>query len=107
MRRGKEDRVGARTEKGAGGLANARRNAVAIATLQIQNVNLVKRIARLAFALENEAIAIGRKITLTTAAAIENKLTGIGEESSFGQEIGIRSPQGWDEKECQQANFTN
>jgi hypothetical protein len=54
-----------------------------VATFEVENVNLVKRIVRFAFALKNERLALGRKISFATAPALEGKLADIGEEPRF------------------------
>ena len=53
VRRGKRHLVCAGAKKGTGGLADAGRNAVRLAGFEVEQVNLVKRIVRLAFALED------------------------------------------------------
>src|SRR5258705_10210623 len=66
-----------RTKKGAGRFPHAGGDAVDVARCKIQNVYLVKGIARIAFALEDQRLAIRRKIALAAAAAFKDELPDV------------------------------
>src|SRR5438046_7162018 len=73
MRRGEQNAVAPRLEKSARRLADPRRNARGIARFQIEDEHLVERIARLAFALEDELLSIRRKISFAAAFALQDQ----------------------------------
>jgi len=77
MRGSEEDFVAVRTEKGAGGLAAAWRHAIAVAGFEVEKVNLVEWVARLAFALENKRFAVGREIAFAAAPAFKCELADL------------------------------
>src|SRR5207244_3048869 len=91
-------------EEPAGCLSYSRRDAVDVSRGEIQNVNLVERIIRLAFALKDERLAIGREITFTAATSFEDKLSDVGEESGllfvrFGLGLDMNETEAKGEKE--------
>ena len=57
-----QDLIASGAEERAGGLAVAGRDALAVAGLEVEGVDLVERIRRLALALEHHALAVGREI---------------------------------------------
>ena len=63
--------------------AIARRNAARIARFEIQNIDLVERVARFPFGLKNELLTVRRKISFAAAPAFENELARIGDEARF------------------------
>ena len=65
------------TEKGARGFADAGRDPVAVAGFQVEHINLVEWVTRLAFALENQRLAVGRKVTFAAASAFEGELANV------------------------------
>jgi hypothetical protein len=83
MRRREQDFVGAGTEERAGGLSQAGRDPFHIATAQIECVDLVKRVARFALALENEALAVGRPVAFSGAAAFDGQAPDAREKVTF------------------------
>ncbi len=93
MRGGEQHFIRAGTKKRAGGFADAGGDAVTVAIRQIENVNLVKWVPRLAFALENQRLAVRRKITLTTAPALEGELADVGEKAGFAASLGVGGQQ--------------
>src|SRR4051794_29648896 len=56
---GEKDLIRAGPEERAGGFTNAGGNSRGLAGFEIQDIDLVKRISRLAFALEDERFAVG------------------------------------------------
>src|SRR6185295_7437056 len=68
----KEDLIAAEAEKRASCFSNPARDAASIPGFEIQIVNLVKGISRLPLALEDQAMAVRREITLAGAAAFES-----------------------------------
>ena len=58
---------------------------MAVAAFEIEEVDLVERILRLAFALEDERLAVRREITFATAFALEDELACVGDELRFGR----------------------
>ena len=56
------------------------RDAGRVAGLKIERVNLVERIAGLAFALENQLGAVGTEITLATTPPFKGQLSHAGEK---------------------------
>ena len=83
LRGGEQHFLAARAKKGASGFANARRDTVAVAGFEVQEVNLVERVARLAFALKNQGLSFGRKITFTAAPAFESELANVRQKLRF------------------------
>ena len=65
--------VGAGPEERAGRLAQARRDPFRVAALEIERVDLVEGIAGLAFALEHEALAVGRPVAFAGALALDGQ----------------------------------
>ena len=61
-----------------------------IACLQIEHIDLVKRILSLAFALEDERLAIRRKIAFAAAFALVGELAGVREKVAFTPRLGGR-----------------
>jgi hypothetical protein len=66
------------TEEGAGGFARAGRDAMTVAGFQVEQVDLIERIARFAFALKDEGATIMRKIAFPTPPAFKGELTNVG-----------------------------
>src|SRR5688572_12361902 len=62
-----------------------------IAGLEIQNVNLIKRVLGLPFALKNQRLAIRRKITLSTPFPLKDELPHVRNETPFRGGIRFRS----------------
>ena len=58
MRRGEEHFIAARTKESARCLAGAGRDAVTVAAFEIEEIDLVEGILGLAFALEDERLAV-------------------------------------------------
>jgi hypothetical protein len=83
VRRGEEDFVAVRTEERAGGLAHAWRDPLRIAGGEVEDVNLVERVAGLAFALEHQPLAVRRPIALAGALALD------GEAADPRQEVAL------------------
>src|SRR5205814_3701573 len=67
VRRRELDLVAARAEERARRLADAGRDAFALAAREIEDVDLIERILRLALALEHEALAVGRPVAFARA----------------------------------------
>ena len=67
-------------KKRAGRFAVTGRDAGRVAGLKIERVNLVERIAGLAFALENQPGAVSTEITLATAPPFKGLLSHPGEK---------------------------
>jgi len=65
---------------GAGRFSRSGRDAVSIAGLKIEEIDLIKGIALLAFALKDELAAIGGEIPLSGPDALEGKLARGAEE---------------------------
>src|SRR6266536_2368749 len=63
---------------------------MAVPRFQIENINLIKRIFRLSFALKNQRLAVRGKITFAAAAAFESELAEIRKEPRFavGMQVG-------------------
>src|SRR2546421_4211010 len=61
--RRKQDLCRTRSKESAGGLAHAWGNSVTFARPQIEKVNLIERISRLALALENQRRAVRGKVS--------------------------------------------
>ena len=103
MRGGEHQLVGPRTEKGAGGLAVAGRDAVAVAALQIQQMDLVKWIRGIAFTLKDQRLAIRGEVTLAAAPPFKDQLPRVGEQTGlgFGGGLGRRAGGGGGEAEGQ------
>src|ERR1700681_2396770 len=80
MRGGEFDLVGTWPEECTGGLADARRDALGVAGGEIERVNLVERIARLALALEDEPLAVRGPIALARALAVDCQTPDAREE---------------------------
>ncbi len=74
VRRCEQDLPGSRPEKRAGGLALPRRNAPRVPGFEVELVDLVERIARLALALEHELLPVRREIALSRSLALEGQL---------------------------------
>ena len=70
VRRRELDLVLARTEERARRLADAGRDAFGLAGREVEHVDLIERIARLALALEHETLAVGRPIAFAGAAPL-------------------------------------
>ena len=80
--RGREDDArGAGHEKAARRFPRARRDARRFAGEQIEEVDLVKGIRRVALGLENHRVAIRREVSLAAALAVVDKLAGVREEA--------------------------
>jgi len=73
MCRRKQDLVGAGTEEGAGRLAVARRDALGVAGRQVERVDLIERVARLALALKDQPPAVRRPVALACAATFDRQ----------------------------------
>src|SRR5216684_875754 len=80
MRRRELDLVAAGAEKCAGGLAQAGRNAFGVAGRQIEHVDLIEGVPRLALALTDEALAVGRPVALAGTLALDRESTDAGQE---------------------------
>ena len=80
MRRAKQHTPAARMKKCAGRLAVPGGDTGGIAGLKIDRVNLVERIAYLAFALENQSRAVRAVVTLAAAPPFKGQLPHAGEE---------------------------
>ena len=50
---------------------------------EIEEIDLVERIARLALALKNQRLAIGRKIALPAPFTLESQLPDVRQEAAF------------------------
>jgi len=81
--RGEFDLVGARPEECAGRLADAGRDALGVAARQIEHVDLIEGVARLALALEHEACAIRRPVALAGAFAFHRQTADAAEKITF------------------------
>src|SRR5262249_21377837 len=79
----KEYLVGLWMDPGAGGFADAGRHTRGISGLQIQQVNLIKRIVRFTFTLKNHAFAVGTKIALASAPSGKGELVCPGQQACF------------------------
>src|SRR4051812_27692419 len=79
MSGGEKDFIGAGTEKGAGGFAEAWRDAVNVTGFKTEDIDLVKRISGFAHALKNQVFAIGREITFA-GLSFESDRAGVLEE---------------------------
>ena len=73
MRRRKQDLIGAGAEERAGRLAVAGRDALGVARGQVERVDLVEGIARLALALKDEPLAVRRPVAFAGAAAFDRQ----------------------------------
>ena len=80
MRRAKQHTPAARMKKCAGRLAVPEGDTGGIAGLKIDRVNLIERIAYLAFALENQSRAVRAVVTLAAAPPFKGQLPHAGEE---------------------------
>src|SRR5688572_28527620 len=83
MRGRKEHLISSEAEKPASSLADARRSEPCFASFHIEHIDLVKRVVRLPFALKNQRLAVGRKITLSAPRSFKRDLTRIGYERVF------------------------
>ena len=54
-----------------------------VAGLQVHDIDLIERVVGLAFALENQAFPVGRKVTLAAAFAFKRELADVLEERRF------------------------
>src|SRR5262249_38792977 len=70
---GELDLVGAGPEERAGGLADAGRDALGLAGREVEHVDLVERVARLALALKDQALAVRRPVALARAAPFDGQ----------------------------------
>src|SRR5262249_7102207 len=75
--------VGVRMDPGTGSLAEAGGHTRGVPGLQIQQVNLIKGIIRLAFTLKNHALAVGAKIALASAPSGKGDLVCLGQQACF------------------------
>ena len=50
---------------------------MAVAGFEVEDVNLVEWIARFAFTLENQGLAVGREIAFAAAPAFESELPDV------------------------------
>ena len=80
VRRRELDLVAARTEERAGGLADAGRDPLGVAARQIEHVDLIERVARLALALEDQPLAVRRPVAFAGALALDGQAADAGEE---------------------------
>ena len=85
MRRGEQNFVALRTKKPASGFACPWRHPPALTRFKVEDVNLVKGIVRLPFALENQRPSVGRKITFAAAPALEGQWANVGEEPGLAR----------------------
>jgi len=53
---------------------------VAIAGFKVEDVNLVKRVVRFAFALKDQRFAVGREITFAAAPSFKGELADVRQE---------------------------
>jgi hypothetical protein len=67
----------------AGGLTGSRRNSLRITRVQIHQIDLEERIARLAFTLEDHASSVGAEVAFAGAAAFEGELADAVYELRF------------------------
>jgi hypothetical protein len=74
---------GRRPEKRARRLADARGNAPGVAGPEVYGVDLIEGIARLAFALENEALPVGRPVALARPFAFDRETADARQEIPF------------------------
>ena len=91
MRGGEQHLVGARSEEGAGRLADAGRDPVGVAGGEIEDVDLEERIAGFALALEDERLAVRGEIALAGTTAFVGELPGIGEKTPL---VGVSGKRG-------------
>src|SRR6185503_20264199 len=80
MCRREQDLVAAGTEEGAGRLAVTRRDALGVAGRQVERVDLIEGVARLALALKDQPLAVGRPVALTSAATFDRQPPDAGQE---------------------------
>jgi hypothetical protein len=73
MGRGKQDLVGARTEERAGRFAHPGRDALDVTRGEIEGVDLIERVARLALALEDQALSVGCPVAFAGAPALDSQ----------------------------------
>src|SRR6185295_3810997 len=73
VRRCELELVAVGTEERACGLADARRDAFGLAAPEIEDVNLIEGIARLALALKHDPLAVRRPVTLARASAFDGQ----------------------------------
>src|SRR5262247_1636183 len=92
MRRCEEDVAGFRIDERARRLADAGLHAGHVAGPQIHEVNLVERVARLAFALEDELATVLRPVTFTGSASLDGQPADPREEILFL--VGLRADSG-------------
>ena len=83
MRRAKEHSPAVGVKKCAGGLAVSRRDTGRVAGLEIERVNLVKRIASLPFALKYQLGAVGAEVAFAAAPTLEGELPDAGEKRAL------------------------
>ena len=78
----------ARTEEGAGRLAVAGRDALGVAGREVERVDLVEGVAGLAFALEDQALAVGRPVAFAGAASLDGEPADARQEIALSQLVG-------------------
>ena len=72
-----------RVDPGTSRLALPRRDSFHVSGLEIEQVNLIEGICRLAFALEDQLLAIATVVPLPCPLAIKGQLPWLGEVTSF------------------------
>jgi hypothetical protein len=104
MGRSEQDAISPRLEKSAGRFPRARRDARRLARFQVENVLLVKRIFRFAFALENQLLPVRRKITFTAPLPFKDELARVRQEPFLLRAVvsgeGCRAGEDQEKKNC-------
>ena len=72
-----------RADPRTGGLSLAGRHAAGGAGLGVHQINLVKRVVRFAFALEDQRLAIRREVAFTAPFAFEDELVDLDQKLRF------------------------
>ncbi len=80
-----QDVVGRRVDERARGLASAGRDPGRAAAGQVEAVNLIEGIARLALALEHQRLAVGGPVAFARAPSLHGEAPDPGEEVSLGR----------------------
>src|SRR5207247_5141348 len=80
--------VAAGTKERAGRFAQTGRDALAVAGREIERVDLIEGITRLALALKDEALAVGRPVAFSGAASLDGETADAAEEIALLRRAG-------------------
>ena len=94
MRRAKEHALAVGAKKCAGRLAVSGRHTGGVAGFKIDRVNLVKRVARFTFTLENQPRTVSTEVPLAAAPPLKRQLSHTRQESLLPLGLGRAWPSG-------------